>query len=219
MTFDGGTARTYVNARLVTEVAVSGPIAVTEDPLRIGSDVQWDRTFDGRVDDARIWTIARSQAQLEAAMNSVPPGAVGLVSRWTFENGTNDNAGDNDGTLIGDAAIDEVTPTPSPRPTGTPTPAPSPVPEGAKGDADCNGFVTPADVGVLLASLSAVAEVPVCPVPPQNASTFTPRLDIDCNLVVDVSDALLILGYVIALPVPLPTGCPPIGSIVSPLPD
>ena len=58
------------------------------------------------MDETRIWNVARSQAQIQASMNSelgIPP--TGLVGRWAMNEGTGtastaDSAGTNLGTMV-----------------------------------------------------------------------------------------------------------------------
>jgi parallel beta-helix repeat protein len=67
--------------------------------------------LDGQIDEARIWNIARSQADIQATMDVELTGTEpGLVGYWKFNEATGkiayDSApayGNNDGTLVGDA--------------------------------------------------------------------------------------------------------------------
>ncbi|MBM3237816.1 LamG domain-containing protein [Candidatus Poribacteria bacterium] len=71
--------------------------------------------IDGQIDEARVWSIARSQADIQATMNVELTGTEpGLVGYWKFNEATGkiayDSApayGNNDGTLVGDAYFAE----------------------------------------------------------------------------------------------------------------
>jgi hypothetical protein len=107
MTYNGATRRNFLNGQLIKEINDSeGPIGVTADPLRIGDDVNWDRSPNGRIDDVRIWNVARTQAEIAAGMNGVDPTTPGLVADWTFNDGSlTDLACNFTGTLVGDVQI------------------------------------------------------------------------------------------------------------------
>jgi hypothetical protein len=61
--------------------------------------------FDGWLDEVRIWSVARSGAEILADMNQTLVGSEpGLVGYWSFEEGAGDQALDltanhNDGSL------------------------------------------------------------------------------------------------------------------------
>ncbi len=71
-TYDGTTERLYVNGSLEASVAA----AITPDygstPLYLGSsgNPAFDGKLDGALDDVRIWDFARSQAEIQADMNT-----------------------------------------------------------------------------------------------------------------------------------------------------
>jgi chitodextrinase len=66
-TYDGATLRMYVNGNLVGSKAVSGSIAITKDPLRIGGNWSGDM-FTGLVDNVRIYNTALSQSAIKGDM-------------------------------------------------------------------------------------------------------------------------------------------------------
>tara|TARA_B100000809_G_C15114570_1_gene521900 strand:+ start:869 stop:1264 length:396 start_codon:yes stop_codon:yes gene_type:complete len=64
--------------------------------------------FDGKIDEVRIWNVARTEAEIQATMNSSLTGKEeGLVGYWNFDDGTAKDltANSNDGALKGDARI------------------------------------------------------------------------------------------------------------------
>ena len=80
--------RLYINGQLVISGNASGPIpSVTRSSNLIGrSNNPNVPTFDGSVAEARIWNVARTQAQIQAGMavGSVSSSAAGLVSMYPF---------------------------------------------------------------------------------------------------------------------------------------
>ncbi len=51
--------------------------------------------FNGVIDEARIWNVARSQAQIQADKNSELTSGTGLIGRWGMNEGT--------GTAVGNS--------------------------------------------------------------------------------------------------------------------
>lgn len=68
-TYDGATLRTYVNGTQVASKALTGNIAVTTDPLRLGGDLS-SEMMTGLLDNVRIYNVALSQAAIQADMNT-----------------------------------------------------------------------------------------------------------------------------------------------------
>ena len=104
---EGGSRRLYLNG---VEQSLSGSalnISANNNPIRIGSDYG-SRYFDGRIDEVRIWNIAREQADIAADMDSTLSGNEnGLVAYYHFNEGEGNTLYDqtgngHDGLLIGD---------------------------------------------------------------------------------------------------------------------
>jgi concanavalin A-like lectin/glucanase superfamily protein len=55
VTYDGATLRLFVNAVERGTLAVSGSLAGSTGPLRIGGNAVWDEHFSGRIDEVRIY--------------------------------------------------------------------------------------------------------------------------------------------------------------------
>ena len=76
------------------------------DPIRLGSDYS-SRYFDGRIDEVRIWNIARNQEEIVSSMDSSLTGQEsGLVAYYNFDEGSgiilNDLTGNgHNGTVVG----------------------------------------------------------------------------------------------------------------------
>lgn len=102
VTFDGVNRRHYINGELVGTFAEPGPLSTSGSELRIGSDVSWQFTPVGRIDEVRLWNVARTQAQLRAAINvQINTAQPGLVSVWAFQSSYADIIGANEGAPIG----------------------------------------------------------------------------------------------------------------------
>ncbi|MBT5713086.1 choice-of-anchor D domain-containing protein, partial [Candidatus Poribacteria bacterium] len=90
--WDGTDARLYVDGDLVGSVTGGGaPVSDTTLPFILGSDAVLDftRFFQGDLDEARVWNVARTPDEIRATMN-VPPVNTdpGLVAHWDFDDGT-----------------------------------------------------------------------------------------------------------------------------------
>ena len=73
-TYDGASLKLYVNGQLVRSQAVSGPMATSTGPLRIGGNSIWNQYFQGRIDEVRIYNRARSQSEIQVDMNTAVGG-------------------------------------------------------------------------------------------------------------------------------------------------
>ena len=72
-TYDGATLRLYRNGVQVASRAVTGAIAVSANPLRIGGNTIWGEYFGGRIDDVRIYSRVRTAAEIQTDMNTAVP--------------------------------------------------------------------------------------------------------------------------------------------------
>ena len=105
-----GTANTftfYVNGTAYGPADASGYVANTSVDFFLGEDQNLGNNswFKGALDEVRVWNVARTQAEIQATMNTALNGdETGLVAYWQLnESGTNTTAhdwvGDNNGTL------------------------------------------------------------------------------------------------------------------------
>ena len=144
-TYDGVEWRLYLDGNLEATVAVGEPAGTpTVMPVSIGSALDAagvaDGFFDGAIDEARVWSVARDQAAIQADLNQrLATPVAGLVGRWGMDEGAGNviasTAGTPlDGTLsasgwlwTGGAPFDLVIVPPSPPadPTGLVATAPS----------------------------------------------------------------------------------------------
>jgi hypothetical protein len=100
VTFDGSFRRHYINGVQTGERADTGPLPTNTAAVRIGSDVQWQFTPIGAIDEVRLWSVARTAAQIQANRFTVLGNPTpGLIAVWSFNNNTNDSVGAYNGTL------------------------------------------------------------------------------------------------------------------------
>jgi chitodextrinase len=65
-TWDGATLRLFVNGRQVASRALSGTLAQSSRPLRIGGNQVWSEWFEGSLDEVRVYNRALSAAEIVA---------------------------------------------------------------------------------------------------------------------------------------------------------
>ncbi|MDX2131724.1 MAG: LamG-like jellyroll fold domain-containing protein [Planctomycetota bacterium] len=102
-TFDGTTLRLYINGVLdASATAVSSVVYYgANEPVLIGAGnfaFGFTRRFQGRIDDVRIWSAARSASDIAAnAVCQLPTGPQpNLLAHWVFDNSsTVDQSGNN----------------------------------------------------------------------------------------------------------------------------
>ena len=74
-TYGSGLLRIYVNGVLVSTQAVTGTMASSTRPVRIGGNTIWGEYFAGRIDEVKIYNRALSVTEIAADMagTSTPP--------------------------------------------------------------------------------------------------------------------------------------------------
>ncbi len=105
---DGTTRKHYINGNLVAQGPETAR-SVSILPVRIGSDVNFDFTPEGGIDDLRIWKVARTQAQIRQTMflpyapeaNDVAGLFQSLEAWYRFEGNALDSWRTHHGTIIG----------------------------------------------------------------------------------------------------------------------
>jgi C-terminal processing protease CtpA/Prc len=110
-TYDGTNGRIFVNGASMSAAARRGIIAIDSSNLMVGRgdpDYSGGEFFAGALDEIRIWNVARSQSQIQAAAaHSLSATNQGPVAYWTFDNAAefeNSPHGEH-GELKGDARI------------------------------------------------------------------------------------------------------------------
>jgi hypothetical protein len=68
-TYDGTTARLYVNGAEVAAQDIAGPIKLSDGDVRIGGNAVWGEWFKGEIDEVRIYDRALSADEVAADMN------------------------------------------------------------------------------------------------------------------------------------------------------
>jgi hypothetical protein len=103
-TYDGTTQKIYVNGVLVKEQSTSGAVVVNPYSLMIGKSPAYpDRRYAGKIDEVRIWNIARNSVQIRKNMHRTLNGDEdNLVAYYRFDHisGTalsDRTSNDNDG--------------------------------------------------------------------------------------------------------------------------
>jgi hypothetical protein len=112
-TYDGTTWRLYVNGQPDAELEVSAtPRFDSIQHFSLGSALTSTGApagfFEGILDEVRVWDYARTQTEIEDAMNMEIAAAPGLIGRWALNEGsgvqTFDSTGNgNDGQILGAA--------------------------------------------------------------------------------------------------------------------
>ncbi|MCX7893546.1 MAG: PA14 domain-containing protein, partial [Burkholderiales bacterium] len=112
---DNGVMRVYLNGVLVgtSLVGTSNAASNPATPLRVGATGESDpsyRNFKGRIDELRIWNVARSDADIQAGYERVLAGdEAGLVGYWRFEETSGDKAADTARTTLNPDDLSDTT--------------------------------------------------------------------------------------------------------------
>ncbi|MFO0972020.1 MAG: LamG-like jellyroll fold domain-containing protein [Phycisphaerae bacterium] len=135
----GNYTRLFVDGVLKDSKAGMGPMVYSNADLHIGNSIYGSEAFDGTIDELRIWTVARTQAQIAGDRFKTYIGPrPGLVGYWKMDAGTGQLVADasglgNNGQLGNDSL-----------PGGdSGDPAWASGASGAGGPADCNGNGVP----------------------------------------------------------------------------
>lgn len=94
----GNTTRLYVDGILKDAKSGMGALRYTNADLHIGNSIYGDEAFDGAIDELRIWSVARTQAQIAADMSKTYVGGrPGLVGYWKMDAGSGQLVADSSG--------------------------------------------------------------------------------------------------------------------------
>jgi hypothetical protein len=109
MTFDGAMLRLFVNGIPDGTMSITGNVITTNQPVRFGggSAAGDPLFFAGRLDEVRIWNVARSQEEIRTTMDRQLIGTEpGLAAYWSFDEGSGESVYDlstngNHGWFVG----------------------------------------------------------------------------------------------------------------------
>lgn len=103
--FNGTQRLHYINGELAATFPETGPLPTSGDQMRIGSDVNWQFTPSGGIDEVRLWNVARTLTQIRDNMdNPITAPQGGLIAVWGFDGNANDAVGSHDGSVQGSGA-------------------------------------------------------------------------------------------------------------------
>lgn len=99
--FNGTKRLHYINGELAAQFDETGPLSSSGSDMRIGSDVSWEHSPTGAIDEVRLWNVARNQAQIRSGMSQpITAAQPGLVGVWALNGNANDVIGPFDGSLV-----------------------------------------------------------------------------------------------------------------------
>lgn len=115
LTYDGTTARLYLNGQPAGSESFATSVAPTAADLILGNNRGNVRQFLGVMDEVRIWNVWRSPGEMAYWYNRlIPTDTAGLVSYWNFNEGADttlfDQADSNDGLVLGPSWVDSTAP-------------------------------------------------------------------------------------------------------------
>jgi fibronectin type 3 domain-containing protein len=109
-TYDGQTWKLYLDGTLDNQLTLAAPRAPRLDSIQhaalataMTSTGVAAGFFQGTLDEARIWNVARTQPEIQAAMNSEITSGTGLLGRWGMNEGIGTVVGSSVGSVNGTA--------------------------------------------------------------------------------------------------------------------
>jgi hypothetical protein len=94
--YDGASMKIFVNGIMQSEIAVTDEINISSNDLNLGENPEWtNRMFNGTLDEVRIWNVARTDAEIQSAMNTELVGdETGLGAYYNFNEGAGTDLND-----------------------------------------------------------------------------------------------------------------------------
>ncbi len=88
-TYDGTVLKAYKNGVLTASVTTLGGLSAASGGLTFGKHPTLSQFWDGTIDDARVWTVARTCNEINQNMNTELAGnQIGLKAYYKFNEGT-----------------------------------------------------------------------------------------------------------------------------------
>ena len=106
-TYAEGTWKLYLDGDLEASLAVNEPPRSDSSQhaglgtALLSTGAPDSAYFDGVIDEARIWGLARTQAEIQATMDSELTSGTGLVGRWGLNEGSGTSANSSVGSISG----------------------------------------------------------------------------------------------------------------------
>jgi glucose/arabinose dehydrogenase len=69
-TYDGANLKLYVNGALAATKPITGSLAATTNPLRIGGNSVWNEFFKGQIDEVRLYNRALAPSEIQLDMST-----------------------------------------------------------------------------------------------------------------------------------------------------
>lgn len=97
--FTGDSLKVYINGILQAKVPASGTISYSTGKLYIAECPGWTgRTFDGRIDEVRVWNVARTASEIRSSIATELSGSEsGLAGYWKFNESSGSTTADATG--------------------------------------------------------------------------------------------------------------------------
>ncbi len=116
MTYDGASLKFYRNGVLVAQTAASGNLVQNDYNAKIGmyDAATPNESFEGYVNNVRIWNVVRTQAQIQQYMSvplPSPTTQTGLLAYYYFDNLSNKQGNSTwNGTLVNGSQVNQNNP-------------------------------------------------------------------------------------------------------------
>jgi hypothetical protein len=113
VTFDNATNRRthYIDGEEVGSTIDEGDIAATTGAWRIFSDISYEFTPNGAIDEVRFWNVARTKEQIRSTINTeINAPQPGLVAVYELDGDPTDQIGTANGSRVGTSANYLTTP-------------------------------------------------------------------------------------------------------------
>jgi Concanavalin A-like lectin/glucanases superfamily/IPT/TIG domain len=108
-THDGQVARLYLDGVLIGSNPVPGPPGFVSGDLLIAKGDPYSESWRGSLDEVRLWSVAKTAAEIQASMMFERDGVPNLVAAWHFNGNYLDLTGGHDGIPNGQVTIQPST--------------------------------------------------------------------------------------------------------------